>query len=227
VTSTTTEPSRPKVVANLAATYAEAGERVIVVSTSDLDSGSPSGAAGAYEGPISPADIEAALVPASPDGVSLLSFGRFMANSGQLVNRAGTVLAAARQVADIVLIETPGFLAYHHAEALVHSVDAVVVVCENGATQVPDAADMGDVLRRLGAPVLGVAFTGEELSASVRKALAGPKPVKARSGKARRPQRAGGATDGTPEGLADGADGADSPDDAGRDDSATPELHPS
>ena len=37
--------------------------------------------------------------------VSLLSFGHFMANSGRLVNRGGEVLAAARQVADVVLVE--------------------------------------------------------------------------------------------------------------------------
>lgn len=233
VTSTTTEPSRPKVVANLAATYAEAGERVIVISTSDLDSGLPTAALGSFEDPVTPADIEAALVAASPEGVSLLSFGHFMANSGRLVNRGGEVLAAARQVADVVLVETPGFLAYHHAEALVHSVDAVVIVCENGATQVPDAQDMGDVLRRLGAPVLGVVFTGEELAAGVRAALAGPKPPKARNAKKRKIARPTGDEPAT---TTDGA--GDEPSDApmgsgeagGADDGAADavaELHPS
>jgi Mrp family chromosome partitioning ATPase len=230
-TSTTTEPSRPKVVANLAATYAEAGEKVIVISTSDLDSGSYIGSSGASTGPVTPADIEAALVPASPDGVSLLSFGHFMANSGQLVNRAGAVLTAAREVADVILIETPGFLAYHHAEALVHSVDAVVVICENGATQVPDAQDMGDVLRRLGAPVLGVTFTGEELSAEVRKALAGPKMVATKSKKPSKKKGDGAADEVAPDVVA-GDDDLDAVElaasDAEHGDPApTPELHPS
>jgi Mrp family chromosome partitioning ATPase len=230
-TSTTTEPSRPKVVANLAATYAEAGEKVIVISTSDLDSGSYIGASGASTGPVTPADIEAALVPASPDGVSLLSFGHFMANSGQLVNRAGAVLTAAREVADVILIETPGFLAYHHAEALVHSVDAVVVICENGATQVPDAQDMGDVLRRLGAPVLGVTFTGEELSAEVRKALAGPKMVATKSKKPSKKKGDGAADEVAPDVVAgdgdlDAVELAASDAEHG-DPAPTPELHPS
>ena len=39
VASTVDEPSRAKVVANLAATYAEAAEDVIVVSTADLEVG--------------------------------------------------------------------------------------------------------------------------------------------------------------------------------------------
>ena len=42
---------------------------------------------------------------------------------------------------------------------------------DSGVTEAPDAQDMGDILRRLGAPVLGVVFTGEELSASQRKVL--------------------------------------------------------
>jgi hypothetical protein len=54
---------------------------------------------------------------------------------------------------------------------MVHSVDAVIVVAESGVTDAPDAQDMGDILRRLGAPVLGVVFTGEELSSSQRKVL--------------------------------------------------------
>ena len=54
---------------------------------------------------------------------------------------------------------------------MVHSVDAVMVVVECGVTSVPDAQDMGDVLRRLGAPVLGVVFTGEVLSNAQRRVL--------------------------------------------------------
>ena len=44
------EPSRPKAVANLAATFAEAGERVIVISTCDLDIGTAVPAEGVLTG---------------------------------------------------------------------------------------------------------------------------------------------------------------------------------
>ena len=171
VVSTIDEPSRPKVVANLAATYAEASEQVIVVSTSDLEVGTTFPADGVLSGPISADDVRSRLTPAGPENVSMLSMRHFMRNSGQLVSRSNDVFDAARLVADVVIVEAPSFLRYHHGEAMVHSVDAVIVVVDSGVTEAPDAQDMGDILRRLGAPVLGVVFTGEELSASQRKVL--------------------------------------------------------
>ena len=216
IVSTVDEPSRPKVVANLAATYAEASERVIVVSTGDLEVGTTFPAESVLSGPISPADIESRLSPAGPENVSMLSMRHFMRNSGQLVSRAQDVFDAARQVADVVVVEAPAFLRYHHGEAMVHSVDAVVVVVESGVTDAPDAQDMGDILRRLGAPVLGVVFTGEELSKAQRRVLdAGM----AASGRNRAALEASVVEDDDPLDAA-------GPEDAAVSDAA-PELHPS
>ena len=108
----------------------------------------------------------------------------FMRNSGQLVSRSKEVLDAAREVAEVVIVEVPAFLRYHHGEAIVHSVDAVLIVVENGVTEVPDAQDMGDILRRLGAPVLGVVFTGEELSKNQKRVLDAGVAKSGRTGKA-------------------------------------------
>jgi len=171
VVSTDDEPSRPKVVANLAATYAEAAEQVIVVSSGDLDVGTAYPADGVLSGPLTADDIRGRLSPAGPDNVSMLSLRHFMRNSGQLVARSKEVFDAARAVADVVIVEAPAFLRFHHAEAMVHSVDAVVVVVDSGVTESPDAQDMGDILRRLGAPVLGVVFTGVVLPRSKRRVL--------------------------------------------------------
>ena len=216
VVSTVDEPSRPKVVANLAATYAEAAEHVIVVSTGDLEVGTTFPAESVLSGPVTPADIESRLSPAGPENVSMLSMRHFMRNSGQLVSRAKDVFDAARQVADVVVVEAPAFLRFHHGEAMVHSVDAVVVVVEAGMTDAPDAQDMGDILRRLGAPVLGVVFTGEELSKSQRRVLdAGM----AASGRNRAALEASVVED-------DEMPDADGPEDAAVSDAAS-ELHPS
>ena len=216
VVSTIDEPSRPKVVANLAATYAEASEHVIVVSTSDLEVGTTFPAESVLLGPITADDVRSRLTPAGPENVSMLSMRHFMRNSGQLVSRSVDVFDAARTLADVVIIEAPSFLRYHHGEAMVHSVDAVIVVVDSGVTESPDAQDMGDVLRRLGAPVLGVVFTGEELSANQRKVL-----------------DAGMAASGRNRAVLDveAVEESDSFDDAGSADEAvsdaTPELHPS
>jgi len=181
VVSSADEPSRPKVVANVAATYAEAGEQVIVISSADLEAGTAFPAQSVLSGPLTPDDVRTRLTPAGPENVSMLSLRHFMRNSGQLVTRSKEVFDAARGVADVVIVEAPAFLRFHHGEAMIHSVDAVVVVVDSGVTEAPDAQDMGDILRRLGAPVLGVVFTGEELSRSQRRILDAGAAASARS----------------------------------------------
>ena len=171
VTSTVDEPARAKVVANLAVTYAEAGEQVLLVSTGDLEIGAASPVDGVQNSPIASVDIERCMRPSGAANVSMLSMRHFMRNSGQLVSRSKEVFDAARQVAAVVIVEVPAFLRFHHGEALVHSVDAVIVVAENGVTKAQDASDMGDILRRLGAPVLGVVFAGGELSRNQKREI--------------------------------------------------------
>jgi len=53
----------------------------------------------------------------------------------------------------------PPLLAVHHAEALARAVDVVLVVAECRFTKFDDARQAGDLLRRMGAPVLGVVLT--------------------------------------------------------------------
>jgi Mrp family chromosome partitioning ATPase len=159
VVSPGTEASRPRVVANLGATYAESGQRVVIVSTGDLDSGVPAGSDATYTGPVGPDDVQSHLQPSSIANLSMLSLRPFVRNSAQLVNRAAPIFDAARQVADVVLVEAPPFLEFHHGEALAHAVDVVLVVGECGATTFDHADETGVQLRRIGAPVLGVVFT--------------------------------------------------------------------
>jgi Mrp family chromosome partitioning ATPase/capsular polysaccharide biosynthesis protein len=177
VASPAGEPSRPRVVANLGATYAESGQRVIIVSTGDIDSGVPPGPDVSYTGPVHPDDVRAHLRPSSIADLSMLSLRPFVRNSAQLVDRAADVFGAARQVADVVLVEAPPFLEFHHGEALAHAVDVVLVVGECGETTFDQADQTGVLLRRIGAPVLGVVFTETPLEKSEKrrpKATAGP-----------------------------------------------------
>ena len=155
VASAGSEPTRPHVAANLAAIYAEARQRVIVMSTGDL--GTVGGRGGTDE--IRTEDVEAVLQPSRVEYVSRLPMGPFVANSGQLVDRAPALIEAARSLADLVIIEVPPLLAVHHAEALARAVDVVLVVAECRFTKFDDARQAGDLLRRMGAPVLGVVLT--------------------------------------------------------------------
>lgn len=158
VVSAGVEPSRPHVAANLAAIYAEAGQRVIVMSTGDIVTVGP--AEQAYRhGDVSAEEVRAALEPSRLELVSRLPLRPFIGTSGQLVTRAPMVLRAARRLADAVIVEVPPLLALHHAEAMAHAADLVLVVGECGWTTFPDARAAGELLRRIDAPVLGVVLT--------------------------------------------------------------------
>jgi Mrp family chromosome partitioning ATPase len=209
------EPTAHDVITNLAAAYAEAGERVLVVTTTDLRSIRQVGLAGAGAdarrtattgehadsptqplpvvgggGPILPGGLPkghpaAVQVEAAPrathapgavsveevvakcrpqrvSGVSMLQLGDLLRGPGEVATRGSAVVAAARQIADVVLVEAPGILATPDAEALVRCVDAVVVVAQAFHTTVGQATRSGELLRRSGAPTLGVVLTNVE-----------------------------------------------------------------
>lgn len=164
------EPSRSVLVANLAATYAEAGERAVVINAGDIESGLQRGPAPEVEEPTLER-LGAELRPTALPSVSTLSLRPFIANSSQLVSRAEPVLSVAREMADVVIIEAPALLAYHHGEALLHVADVVVIVSEYLDTTTTEADQSGDIMRRLGAPVLGVAFCQVPMARKVQRAM--------------------------------------------------------
>lgn len=159
VVSAGSEPSRPHVAANLAAIYAEAGQQVVVISTGNIGTGTPTVGTGSELADIRIEDVARRLQPSRLANVYRLPLGSFIANSGQLVTRAPSLLKAARRLVDVVIVETPPLLAVHHAEALSHAVDVVLVVAECGVTTFDEARRAGDRLRRIEAPVLGVVLT--------------------------------------------------------------------
>jgi Mrp family chromosome partitioning ATPase len=159
VVSAGTEPSRPHVAANLAAIYGEAGQQVIVVSTGDVEAVSGVRLADARPKVIRREDVEAQLQPSRLEFVSRLPLRPFVSNSGELVTRGRAVIDAARTLCDVVIVEVPPLLAVHHAEALAHAADVVLVVGECDVTTFGDARRAGDLLRRIDAPVLGVVLT--------------------------------------------------------------------
>jgi Mrp family chromosome partitioning ATPase len=159
VVSPAKEGTRPIVAVNLCATYAEAGQRAIVISTDDVDSGMALLDGSPCSGVLRPEDVAAYLEPSSLPNVSRLSFRHFVSNSGQLVTRAPEVIAAARQLADVIIVESPPFLESHHGEALVHAVDVVLLVIETRRTTLDHGKRTGNLLRRIGSPVLGVILT--------------------------------------------------------------------
>jgi Mrp family chromosome partitioning ATPase len=181
VVSAGTEATRPLVVTNLAATFADGGQRVLVMSTHDLHASNRVSPPGQDPiAPIAPEVLESALRPSPLANVSSVPLIPFVANSGQLALRGPAVLEAARHLAEVILVEAPPLLGFHDAEALAPSVDVVLIVGECLATTFDQAKRSGDLLRRIGAPVIGVALTNmrigsRDIRRSIEKPHVGPK----------------------------------------------------
>jgi Mrp family chromosome partitioning ATPase len=72
--------------------------------------------------------------------------------------RMRTLLAEGRRRNDVVLLDTPPILVASDAAPLIPETDAVLLVACAGTTTVEVAKRVTDTLRRLGAPLIGVAL---------------------------------------------------------------------
>lgn len=159
------------VVANLAAAFAEVGKKVMVLSC-DLHRptihsmfGVPN-SRGLTDALRSQRDGHAIVNgqgwrTAMPN-VRLLPSGQIPEKPGELLSSPlmRQVVAEAREVADIVLIDTAPILAASDATHLFPLVDAVVVVGRSGRTTALSAQRTSELLLRLGAPVVGATLNG-------------------------------------------------------------------
>ena len=64
-----------------------------------------------------------------------------------------------RDVVDVVILEVPSFLSVHHGQGLAPLADLVLVVGERRLTTTDELRRTSAVLKRLGAPVVGMALT--------------------------------------------------------------------
>jgi Mrp family chromosome partitioning ATPase/capsular polysaccharide biosynthesis protein len=164
VTSPTDEPSRSLVVVNLAAVFAEAGERVLVATTGGMRT-MIEGSQGPLlsDEPLGDQPDAATLVanarPSQLRGVSSLALGQIFSTPSRLAIQTGELVEAARQVVDVLLLEAP-LLTTQDAAAMLPAVDVVVVVAESWRTTVADARRTQRLLAQRRPPVLGAVLTG-------------------------------------------------------------------
>ena len=184
ITSPGPEPSLGDVALKLATVCAEVGQRVALVSTSGLgepadtelprttpmwwknwpspgrdDTFSAEPENPLLSGTLHPGDVEDLLGDTSVPGVSRLDVRYFVGHPAQVVIRMPDVLAALRQIVDVVILEVPSYLSVHHGEGLTPLADVVLVVAEREMTTVNEARRTSATLKRLGAPVVGMALT--------------------------------------------------------------------
>lgn len=153
-------------VANLAASFAEAGQSVLVLSFDlrgprihkllGVNERRSRGLVDVLRGGYGAPSIRDIVRPTSIPNVTLLPAGEPNDNPAGLLANAPDVIRAARRMADIVIIDTPPLLAANDAAELVPTADIVVVVARAGRTTTESADRASEVLERLAAPVLGV-----------------------------------------------------------------------
>jgi hypothetical protein len=110
-------------------------------------------------GPLRPDDVRSLLEDTSVPGVSFLALQHFVAHTSQVVIRVPEVLDVLRDIVDVVILEVPSFLSVHHGQGLAPLADLVLIVGERRMTTTDELRRTSAALRRLGAPVVGMALT--------------------------------------------------------------------
>ena len=81
------------------------------------------------------------------------------ANPSQVVAAQRSVVETARTRFDVILLDTAPLLTANDAVDIVGSADLLVLVARSEETRYDNAQRVGDLLRRLDAPVAGVVLT--------------------------------------------------------------------
>ncbi len=165
VTSPGPGDGKTTVAANLAAAYGELGKRVTVISC-DLRRPKIHRMFGVS---VSPgltdmlrwdSDVRPVAEPTSVANVQMIPSGRIPASPGELLGseRMRYVLDEVATRADVVILDCSSVLGASDIAPLVSHVDVVLLVGRAGKTRAELAERTTGVLRRLAAPVIGVAL---------------------------------------------------------------------
>jgi capsular exopolysaccharide synthesis family protein len=174
VTSAGPDEGKTTVVGNLAVAFADAGHRVLILST---DFHRPRihalfhvrqqpGLSDQLLSPNGKPVLEGTVVKTPVPYVQLVPSGSFPTWPGLLLGSSAmrSALEEARVLADVVLVDTPPLLSEGDAAQLIPSVDSVVVVARSGRLKTDTARRAGEMLQRLRAPMGGVILNRSDAS---------------------------------------------------------------
>lgn len=167
VTSASLSEGKTTTVVNLAAVFARAGKRVLLV---DCDLRRPrvhdffkfDNAVGLTSALLNDVPLNSAIQPVPDAGpLWVVASGPRPANPSELLssNRTKEVLRRLRSSADIVLVDSPPLLPVTDASVLAGHVDGVLLVVMAGATTRRPLQRAVELLRQMRVPVVGAVLT--------------------------------------------------------------------
>jgi capsular exopolysaccharide synthesis family protein len=170
VTSPSASDRKSRVAGSLATALAQTGKRVVLVSC-DLrhpqvhrlfDISNDRGLSDALRAQNGARVLEPVAQRTALSNLVVVPSGPATTNPGELLTseRIGRALDEARGVADVVLVDAPALLEGGEGVVLLDEADSVLVVAKAGRTTQEEAERTTDILKRLEAPVVGVALDG-------------------------------------------------------------------
>ena len=176
VTSASAQEGKSTTIANLAVTFAQAGQQVILVD-SDLRRPALHTHFGVKMSPglsnvvRDDSDPIAALQATSVPGLRLLASGELPPNPSELIGaqRMERIISNLRQEADIVLFDSPPIVAVTDAAILSRKVDGVVLVVSIGRTKRDHAVKAREILETAKVRVLGAVLNNVKMDSSLHR----------------------------------------------------------
>jgi Mrp family chromosome partitioning ATPase len=155
VTSPSPGEGKTTTTSNVAAVFAAAGTRTLVV---DCDYRKPS--IGKYLAPIPNLEHPERPQLTRAENLWFIPAPRSDASPALVIEELGNIIDKWRDEFDIVLLDTPPMLTTNDVTDLLASADQTLLVIRSGQTRAVGAARVSDLLARFGAPVIGTIFNG-------------------------------------------------------------------
>jgi capsular exopolysaccharide synthesis family protein len=166
VTSPLTGDGKSTTVANLAASFAESGQRVLVV---DCDFRRPAvgellriepgeGLQDLKEPDLQ--ELEALIIPTGVEGVRMIRSGKIGIAPSWFLTDAREFVGHVRELADVVIFDTGPITLTNEASALIPAVDSVLLVNRAGRLTRSQARGTVEQLTRIGATMAGIIMVG-------------------------------------------------------------------
>jgi Mrp family chromosome partitioning ATPase len=167
ITSGSPGEGKTTTLVNLATCLAEVGKRVLVLDCDFrgpdthrfLDVASGAGVSDLLVAGMSD-QISAVVRRTSVPGVDLVTSGTVSDHPAVFLAGMGDVIASARELADVVLVDSAPVLGANDAVDLMPWVDSVLVVARYGRTGRTSADRVSNLIARMQIPALGVAVIG-------------------------------------------------------------------